>query len=422
MKELWIALIINAALNVHARDVMRCDQLAEMFQIPAGKMLNKTELDYLRRESNDHPEFSALLAMMQLCGVGLPKDQPQGLATLKEYASKGGVLSRALLESIAEGRVDLQSENALVIRKEMEDDADYQFKQGLSSLWGLQNGQNLLATEKWWLKAASQGHEASQLTLGVLYFDLRRYREAATWIELSANAGNSLPQFLLGKMLYFGWGVKQDIEKSLIWSERAANRGNSLAMIWLSEVKRKTASEMVGEQEEVDRAYLVRQASSGGKPELYYLSLVSGDFAARPAFKTYTPVQEHANTTPRDSFREGVTRWYGGLGEHERQDQKRGLTLIRDAADKNFVDAVFWLARAYHQGSGVPVNSVVAYALYFHAESLQSVGAVALADFKPPFETPLNDVQIKKAQQLTRALAEPGRFLQALDIALAAGE
>jgi len=44
----------------------------------------------------------------------------------------------------------------------------------------------------------------------------------------------------------------------------------------------------------------------------------------------------------------------------------------------------------------------------------ESVGAVALADFKPPFETPLNDVQIKKAQQLTRALAEPGRFLQAL--------
>jgi hypothetical protein len=70
----------------------------------------------------------------------------------------------------------------------------------------------------------------------------------------------------------------------------------------------------------------------------------------------------------------------------------------------------------------LPANSVVAYALYFHAESLQSGGAVALADFKPPFETPLNDVQIKKAQQLTRALAEPGRFLQALDIALAAGE
>jgi len=209
MKKLWIALIINAALNVHAREVMRCDRLAEMFQIPAGKMLNQTELDYLRKESNDDPEFPALLAMMQLCGVGLPKDQPQGLATLKEYASKGGVLPVHFWQSIAEGRVDLQSENALVIRKEMEDDADYRFKQGLSSLRGLQNGQNLLCKQKkWWLKAASQGHEASHLALGVLCFDLKRYREAATWIELSANAGNYLPHVSAGKDALFWSGCE----------------------------------------------------------------------------------------------------------------------------------------------------------------------------------------------------------------------
>lgn len=422
MKKLWIALTFCVALTAHAREVMRCDQLAEILQIPVGKLLNQSELDFLRKESNNNEEFPAMLAMMQVCGVGLPKDQAKGLEILKENAGKGGVLSRAILESIANGRIDIQSNRTAVVRKDMEEDADYQFQQGLTALWGLRNDQNLLLAERWWLKAASQGHESSQLALGVLYYDLKRYREAATWLELSALAGSSLPEFLLGKMFYFSWGVKQDLEKSLMWSERAAGHGNSFAIVWLSEIKRKTLAEMVIEQQEVDRAYQARQTLSSGKPELYYLSLVSGEFAAKPASRYSAANRTQPNSSPRSLFREGVSRWYGGLGEHERQDQKQGLQLIREAADKNFVDAVFWLARAYHQGSGLPANSVVAYALYFHAEALQSGTPVMLADFKPPFETPLNDMQVKKAQQLTRALAEPGKFLQALDLALATGE
>jgi len=88
---------------------------------------------------------------------------------------------------------------------------------------------NMQKAFDWYKKAAEQGHESSQLNLGVMYNQgrgvKRDYVEAAHWYEKAAAQGNAKAQLNLGILYDQGLGMKKDIMKAAEYYRQAAERG-----------------------------------------------------------------------------------------------------------------------------------------------------------------------------------------------------
>lgn len=72
---------------------------------------------------------------------------------------------------------------------------------------------------------ASQGDEAAQYNLGVLYINGQGVGKdpaaAASWFEKAARQGNALAQFNLGVLFRDGRGVEADYPRAYMWLEMA---------------------------------------------------------------------------------------------------------------------------------------------------------------------------------------------------------
>jgi len=108
--------------------------------------------------------------------------------------------------------------------------------------------------------------------------------------------------------------------------------------------------------------------------------------------------------------------WMHYSGEGVPQDYAEALRWLRLAAAQGNAEAQNNLGEMYEYARGVPRSGIVAYALY----NLSS--AAASANRKKVFENQAKKVaeslsaeDIEAGQALTRALAKPGNFTQALD-------
>jgi TPR repeat protein len=425
VKKLVALLACLCALSAHALGFQRCSELGPLLGVPDGHLMSPFELQALERAMRAENEFAwpSVLGTLHVCGVGVAKDVDKGLKILKDAAAKGGEIPGMILIAIESGYLDKPVENSAPVQRispsEAEQMPQVQYELGALSAMGGSVPRNPAMAERWWLKAASQGYEDAQLALGALYFDLHKYKEALPWLNLSAAQGKVVPRFLLGQMYFYGLGVTADEPTARRWTEMAAQRQYRPAKAALAEWSQKSRAQMLQERGEKDHASQLRLAG-GATPELKYsIPPVYRGLDIEVRSEADTLKDETRAGNPDATFKLGVARWYGRIGE---QDEREGLRLIRLAASRNHADAVFWLARAYHQGSGLPSNLVAAYALYFHSEFVQSQGIVQLASFAPPFDEPLNEKDLRRAQQLAQALAVPGQFLLALDSAVVAGD
>ena len=79
--------------------------------------------------------------------------------------------------------------------------------------------------EKWWRKAAEQGHATSQFKLGEMYYlgqgVPRDYKEAFKWYRKAAEQGNFDAQIQLGVMYSNGEGVSRDYVLAYMWKNLA---------------------------------------------------------------------------------------------------------------------------------------------------------------------------------------------------------
>jgi len=76
--------------------------------------------------------------------------------------------------------------------------------------------------EKWWRKAAEQGHATSQFKLGEMYWVgegvPKDYKEAFKWFQMAAGQGNASAQYNLGVMYGKGQGVPRDYVLAYMWN------------------------------------------------------------------------------------------------------------------------------------------------------------------------------------------------------------
>ncbi|MDR4518170.1 MAG: sel1 repeat family protein [Nitrosomonas sp.] len=90
--------------------------------------------------------------------------------------------------------------------------------------------QNYREAEKWYRKAAEQGHAGAQNNLGNMYWHGKGHlskndNEAVKWYRLAAHQGDRNGQFNFGKTLHYGRGINQDLTQAIEWYRKAAAQG-----------------------------------------------------------------------------------------------------------------------------------------------------------------------------------------------------
>ena len=98
--------------------------------------------------------------------------------------------------------------------------------------------QDASTAAKWFQKAAEQGHASAQASLGSLYASgdgvARNTAVAEKWFGKAAEQGNEWAQMTLGAMYLVGDGVPKDAATAAKWFRKAAEQGNSSAQLSLA--------------------------------------------------------------------------------------------------------------------------------------------------------------------------------------------
>src|SRR5262249_42086217 len=108
-------------------------------------------------------------------------------------------------------------------------DSDAQLRLAMGYMVGglLPKDDKLAAT--WCSKAAHQGLQAAETTLGYLYATGKgvpqSYKEAVSWWRKAADQGSAHAQFDLGEAYALGRGTKRDFKEALMWFRKAADQG-----------------------------------------------------------------------------------------------------------------------------------------------------------------------------------------------------
>jgi TPR repeat protein len=84
-------------------------------------------------------------------------------------------------------------------------------------------------------KAADQGYAPAQASLAELLYQSEYYDQAADYSRKSAEQGNPVGQFDLGRMYAEGKGVKKDLGKSREWIVKSAEQGYASAINVMAE-------------------------------------------------------------------------------------------------------------------------------------------------------------------------------------------
>jgi len=87
----------------------------------------------------------------------------------------------------------------------------------------------------YWFNKAAQGDPVRQYMIGEIFTSRGLY--ADRWYEKAADQGHAKAQYMLGEMYYKGEGVPKALDKALEWFRKAADQGhfNAQAMLRLLE-------------------------------------------------------------------------------------------------------------------------------------------------------------------------------------------
>lgn len=141
------------------------------------------------------PAAQTALGYRLMSGVGAPRDSAEGIRWIRAAASQGDAHAQMLLGS------------SYAIGKGIEKDPS--------------------EAEIWLRRAVDQGNLLAHFQLATVYYQQRRFAEAAEALRPAADRGLAQAQLLLATLYRVGRGVAVDPEESVRWLRLASDSGNA---------------------------------------------------------------------------------------------------------------------------------------------------------------------------------------------------
>lgn len=176
-------------------------------------------------------------------------------------------------------------------------DADAQFNLGQAYKLGRGVPQDLGQAEKWYKKAADQGHLQANDNYGLILFQSNRRSEALPYLQASAERGEPRSQYVLGTGHFNGDFVEKDWIKAYALMTRASAQGLPQATSNMAQMDRfipvedrRRAIKLAGQMEQDEKR--VRTAQIGGLRPVQSTGAVQTAQLppSRPALPTPAPV------------------------------------------------------------------------------------------------------------------------------------
>lgn len=203
---------------------------------------------------------------------------------------------------------------------------------------------------KWYRKAAEQGFDIAQDSLGNCYYlghgvD-EDYVKAVKWYRKAAEQGNDDAKTNLGWCYYCGFGVSENVQKAEELLLDAANEDNNLAMLRLGHIRT--------DEGNVPRAIdWYKKAAEHGRSyanvcigEIYR----NGNGVKQNYAKAYDYFKKAANDGEKDAQN------YLGLmflqGEHVKENDEKAVAYFQQAAEQELPVAQYNLGNCYYNGWG----------------------------------------------------------------------
>ena len=257
---------------------------------------------------------------------------------------------------------------------------------------------------------ARAGDVQAALALGALYLNgdgvERNPSMAAGWFQRAADAGDAMGAYRLGDSYRLGLGMQQDIAQARQWYERAADAGAPEAAFALARMYRLGD----GVRRDYTQAihWLNRAAAAGFAPAEHDLGQLYHDGIAVPrdpqtAANWYLKAAERGHVPARYD----LARLLLDGGPDSR---KRGLELLRTAAEAGYAPAQRRWALSINHGLGVPRDPIEAYKWMSLAE--RSWPAATRADLvreKARIAAHLDAATLDEAKARIRAWSPKGR-------------
>jgi hypothetical protein len=268
----------------------------------------------------------------------------------------------------------------------------------------------------WFKKAAEQGNAVAQYNVGYMYHygegAPQDFRMAVEWYRKAAQQGYSRAQNNLGVMYAKGFGVPQDSRVAGDWIRKAAEGGNAIAQNTLAfmyetglVLPQDFKLAVTWYRSAVEAAGTDAQWNAGGR---------DGQIHNDPPHGL-----EGFDQLGVDDLRKAAEKNNAGAqtllgikysrGDGVEVDYQKAAYWYRRAASQGNAWAQHMLAGAYGIGDGVTRSHIASYALSNLASDRYSIAAVKNST------TRMSAAELESGQALTRELAVPGKFLQALD-------
>lgn len=186
-------------------------------------------------------------------------------------------------------------------------DADAQFNLGQAYKLGRGVPQDLVEAEKWYKKAADQGHLQASDNYGLVLFQSNRRTEALPYLQASAQRGEPRAQYVLGTGHFNGDFVEKDWIKAYALMTRASAQQLPQATKNLAQMDsfipiedRRRAIELAGQMEQDEKR--IRTAQVGGLRPAQSTGAVKT--AQLPPSRPATPDPAPAPITPGVTYAE----------------------------------------------------------------------------------------------------------------------
>ncbi|QTD57665.1 SPOR domain-containing protein [Parasphingorhabdus cellanae] len=184
-------------------------------------------------------------------------------------------------------------------------DADAQFNMAQAYKLGRGVPMDLATAEKYYKKAADQGHLQASDNYGLILFQNKRREDALPYLQASANRGEPRAQYVLGTGHFNGDFVEKDWVKAYALMTRASAAGLPQATSNMAQMdkyiplnQRRTAIQLASQMEENEKR--VRTAQVGGlRPPPSSGAIQTAQLpASRPAIPIPAPASAPV-TTPK---------------------------------------------------------------------------------------------------------------------------